>query len=216
MSRCAPASDAPITVRSSSHSFPRTCHSAVSPPTAGGMNAVRNPSEIAKSSIVSNGVLFSSAAMSPIVRPSRCLFSGLNVACTVRFAQSARPRSGPAARAFSSSSRRFLRSFRYAMRSSIDIRKRPSQPLSASNTKPANRLIRSVIGCGIVSARTSPPLLRAKSDADSWFSIVSGSPALSAFQFSGRCAAVDRSDISCLISCEKRPTAGRNSSDVPS
>ena len=43
-----------------------------------------------------------------------------------------------------------------------------------------------------------------------------GSPAFNAFQFNGRCAAVDRSDISCLISSEKRPTAGRNSSDVPS
>jgi len=76
--------------------------------------------------------------------------------------------------------------------------------------------MRSVIGCGIVSARTSPPFERAKSLADNWFSIVSGSPAFSAFQFSGRRAAVDRSDISCFVSCEKRPTPGRNSSDVPS
>ena len=52
------------------------------------------------------------------------------------------------------------------MRSAIDSWNSLSHPVNASNTNPPKRLMRNVIGCGIVNARTSPPLARAKSVAD--------------------------------------------------
>jgi hypothetical protein len=107
MSRCAPASDAPITARSSCHTAARACQSASVSPALCGANEVLSPSAIARSRNASKGALPSASAISPIVLPARSWFRSENASTTRMFCQFARNLSMPAASECAPSSRYF-------------------------------------------------------------------------------------------------------------
>ena len=79
MSRCAPASDAPIMARGSFQICRRASQSAAVGAGVPRVNVVRRPSAMAMSTSVSNGSLPSSSAMSPTRRPAYGAVSGVNV-----------------------------------------------------------------------------------------------------------------------------------------
>src|SRR5579883_1819404 len=83
MSRCAPASEPPITVRQSFQTSARSFQLSSSPPKAGGEKEVFRSSDRQISSSASKGFLPSSVAIAPTVLPSYFLFLGSNVSTIV-------------------------------------------------------------------------------------------------------------------------------------
>ena len=207
-----------MTARPSRHTSRRSFHSSSVEVGASGPKLVSRSSESEMSHSTSKGSRPCSVAISPMVRPTYWRFSGCTTSKMRLVVQSASPTMGPGDLACSSSFLRAAGSARIAVFSALGSVITCSQPGRASSTKPAANERRMPNGLGMVRATTLPPLARATSPADSWFSMFGALSALITrmFQLSGRWAAADMSAISSLAHGSNGPTIGRNSSEVPS
>ncbi len=191
MSRCAPASDPPTTVRGSCHTLALSPQSA-SDSGIGGRSPVRSSSARTTSTSVSKGSCPRSAAISPTVRPASPALAGLNVSSTVRILQSARAERMPASLecAPRSSRLRSSGSARRCIRSGISRANTSRQPGRPSSTAPCSKERRILTVWGRVRATTTAPRSAAAVDASSWRSQPSGlsEDTPSTFQLTGRSA----------------------------